>query len=161
MAPLDTDHVPQAALGKEVQRTGGGARSAGHTTKIVVFRPKGLRRPTKTLAISDTYETNSLLSGSMEDQWNFFTDQRIKGALSTEKQWNWREPEKKDMWSSVSGRFPDGEGRPPWQKSFPVEARPRRLDQICGLKLRPVSFLSFDPPGRREPGSRPARTMAV
>jgi hypothetical protein len=30
--------------------------------------------------------------------------------------------------------FPDGEGRPPWQKSFSVEARPQRLDQICGLQ---------------------------
>jgi hypothetical protein len=96
----------------------------------------------------------------MEDQWYFFTDQRIKGALSTEKQWNWREPEKKDMWSSVSGRFPDGEGRPPWQKSFPVETRPRGLDHICGLKPSPVSLPSFDPLGRREPGSKPARTMA-
>jgi hypothetical protein len=48
------------------------------------FAPKGYGDRIKPLAISEAYEINSLLSGSIEDQWNFFTDQRIKAAVSTE-----------------------------------------------------------------------------
>jgi hypothetical protein len=49
---------------------------------------------------------NSLFSGSMEDQWNFPADQRIKAAVSVEKQWNWCGCGNKDMSSLVSARFP-------------------------------------------------------
>jgi hypothetical protein len=49
--------------------------------------PKGYGDREKSLAISAVCEANSLLSGSMEDQWNFFTDQRILRALTIEYQW--------------------------------------------------------------------------
>jgi hypothetical protein len=48
------------------------------------FAPKGYDGQVETLAISEAYEVNSLLGGSMEFQWNFFADQRIEAAVSIE-----------------------------------------------------------------------------
>jgi hypothetical protein len=45
--------------------------------KSCFFALKDYGGRVKSLAISAAYESNSLLSGSMGDQWNFFADQRI------------------------------------------------------------------------------------
>jgi hypothetical protein len=62
----------------------GASRWRRNTTKIALFRPKGYGDREKSLAISAACEENSLLSRSMEDQWNFFADQRILRALTIE-----------------------------------------------------------------------------
>jgi hypothetical protein len=62
----------------------GRAQIADIQRKSRFFALKGYRGRVESLAISAAYEANSLLSGSIEDQWNFFADQRIRGAVSTE-----------------------------------------------------------------------------
>jgi hypothetical protein len=52
--------------------------------KSCFFAPKGYGGREKSIAISAACEENSLLSGSMEDQLNFFADQRILRALTIE-----------------------------------------------------------------------------
>jgi hypothetical protein len=57
------------------------------------FSPSnGLDDPVKSRVISIACARNSLLGGSTEFQLNFFADQRIQTALSTEKQWSWCRP---------------------------------------------------------------------
>jgi hypothetical protein len=46
--------------------------------KSCFFALKSYGGRVKSLAISAAYKANSLLNGSMEDQLNFFADQRIK-----------------------------------------------------------------------------------
>jgi hypothetical protein len=60
------------------------------TTKIAFFALRWPRSPHKIEIYSEVYEANSLLYGSTE----FFNDQRIKTALTTELQWKFREAEK-------------------------------------------------------------------
>jgi hypothetical protein len=51
----------------------GGIPLAANTTKIALFAPKGDGGRVQSLAISAACEGNSLLSGSMENQSNFFS----------------------------------------------------------------------------------------
>jgi hypothetical protein len=62
----------------------GRLRSSPNTAKITILPPKRPESVTEWIVISISYRTNSLLSGSVENQWNFFADQRIKNGLSTE-----------------------------------------------------------------------------
>jgi hypothetical protein len=62
--------------------------AGGKQRKSRFFAPKGHGGQVQSLAISVACAENSLLSGTMGFQWNFFADQRIKAALSTEKQSN-------------------------------------------------------------------------
>ena len=59
-------------------------RGANYYENRAFFAPKGHGDRVQSLAISAAYETNSLLSGSMKDQWNFFADQQILRALTIE-----------------------------------------------------------------------------
>jgi hypothetical protein len=61
-----------------------GIRRGRKTTKIMLFRPKRPRRSGIIIRYFNSLRENSLLSGSMEDQWNFFADLRILRALTIE-----------------------------------------------------------------------------
>jgi hypothetical protein len=73
---------------RSLEQHGPFANQAGANSRIQrksrFFALKGYGDREKSLTISAACERNSLLSGSMGDQWNFFADQRIKAALSTE-----------------------------------------------------------------------------
>jgi hypothetical protein len=58
--------------GGEIQRKSRFSPQNGHASRV------------QSLVISAVYAANSLLSGSMEFQWNFGVDQRIEAAVSIE-----------------------------------------------------------------------------
>src|SRR5271165_2987875 len=64
------------------------ARPGAKYNENRAFSPRKATAAAQSLVISAAYAENSLLSGSIEDQWNFAADQRIGAALSSEEQRN-------------------------------------------------------------------------